>query len=39
MIKDVLFLGQTPNGVGVPVRPAMSVGSREIWGAVSPRVS
>lgn len=39
MMKDLLFLGQTPDGVGVPVCPAVSVGSREIRGTVSLRVS
>lgn len=39
MMKDLLFLGQTPDGVGISVCPAVSVGSREIWGTVSLRVS
>lgn len=39
MMKDLLFLGQTPDGVGVPVCPTVSVGSREIRGTVSLRVS
>lgn len=39
MMKDLLFVGQTPDGVGVPVCPAVSVGSREIRGTVSLRVS